>query len=121
MPAALPHAEWEAEARSRFGDDKMQWAFVCPICKTVTGVEEYRAFKALGATPEDAGYNCIGRFMPRALMHRAFSTTKQKKTGPCDYTAGGLFRFAPVRVLLDDGRILSVFDFALATLKDTEP
>lgn len=34
--------EWSAEGRKRFGDDQMQWRFVCPACGHVASVQDYK-------------------------------------------------------------------------------
>lgn len=97
--------EWHALGKTLFGDNMLFWKFVCPICKTVIEVRDYKNAKA----PQSAiGFNCIGRYFKDA--QKAFGDKKIKKGNPCDYAGGGLFRLNPVEVDCD-GTILNVFDF----------
>lgn len=51
---------WRAEAVKRFGASPAEWRFVCPAC----GHEATCAdFKELGADPERASFECIGRVL----------------------------------------------------------
>lgn len=99
-------AEWAAEARRRFGDDVMQWRFICPVCQHVPAVQEWKDEGVLGA----AGFSCIGRWTGG---REAFGGSDPSDRGPCDYAGGGLFALNPVDV---DGT--AMFDFAPATRKD---
>ena len=100
------HAEWVAEATRLFGADPMKWRFVCPICKHVATVQDW---KDAGASEGSVAFSCIGRFLPECAD--AFSLTGDTKSGPCNYTGGGLFRLNPVTVI-KDGSEHQVFDFA---------
>ena len=97
-------AEWQAEAQRRFGNDSAKWAFVCPICKHVATVDDYR--KA-GAPEGAVGFSCIGRWVPNSRV--AFGGEGK---GPCNYTGGGLFKLNPVRVIDPEGEEHQMFDFA---------
>ena len=103
MKRTITAAEWRADAVRRFGDDEMQWAFECPICKHVATVSEYQA---AGAPVGAVGFSCIGRWMKSA--RDAFGG---EGPGPCNYTGGGLFRLNPVTVI-DGDREHSLFEFA---------
>lgn len=99
MKTKMTHAEWLAEAERRFGADQEGWRFVCPVCKHVTSVADWRE---AGATEGAIAFSCVGRWLPRA--RKAF---EGQGPGPCNYAGGGLFPLNPVDV---DG--LTVFAFA---------
>jgi hypothetical protein len=103
--------EWLAAGKERYGDDMKQWKFRCPSCGYVQCPEDFRQFKEQGATPDDARFNCIGRYV--ANSKKAFGNKAFKKgEGPCDYTGGGLFRLGPLTVKPEGGPGMSSFDFA---------
>lgn len=104
----LTFKEWEDEGLKLFGEDRMKWRFVCPICDTVISVKDYRN---AGANNNQIAFNCIGRFLPKEKCQRAFSEEQLIKGMPCDYTGGGLFRMNPVKVLDDNGVVHELFDF----------
>jgi hypothetical protein len=93
-------AEWNAEGERRFGPDRMQWKFVCPVCGHVASVQDW---KDAGASETEVAFSCVGRHIPGS--RQAFG--KIVGDGPCTYAGGGLFRFNPVEV---EGH--KVFDFA---------
>jgi hypothetical protein len=93
--------EWRAEAAQLFGDDPLEWRFVCPSCGHIAAVKDW---KEAGAPVEAAAFSCVGRWLPKA--ERAF----QKNGGPCDYAGGGLFRLNPVKI---DGVDIGAFAFAV--------
>lgn len=86
----LTQAELVAEARSRFGDDPMTWAFVCPNCGDVATAADFPQGS------DQLGQYCTGNF---------------EKDRGCDWKAFGLFR-GPWEVVMPDGR--SSWGFALA-------
>lgn len=94
----LTKEQWHAHGVTLFGEDEMQWCFICPACNHVASVQDY---KDAGAPVAAVGVACVGRFM----YHRreAFATGP----GPCDYSGRGLICISPVQV--DD---LPVFGFA---------
>lgn len=99
----MTHSEWLAEGTRRFGEDKMQWRFVCPSCGYVARVQDWRS---AGATEGQVAYSCIGRALGSAK--ELGDTTG----GPCNYAGGGLFRLNPVRVTFPGGEVMDVFAFA---------
>ena len=54
--------EWQDEGERRFGKDQFQWKFVCPACGNTQSTEDFRVYKIIGATPNDAYQQCLGRF-----------------------------------------------------------
>jgi len=95
----LTTEQWHVQGVALFGNDKMQWRFICPACNHVASVQDY---KDAGAESINAvGVVCVGRFM--AHRREAFAVGP----GPCDYSGLGLICISPVQV---DG--LPVFDFA---------
>lgn len=97
----MTHTEWLSEGERRFGPDQMKWRFVCPACKHVASVQDY---KDAGASMTAVAFSCVGRWMDRP--RDAFGDGP----GPCNYAGGGLFGLNPLDV---DGR--KYFDFAEAT------
>ena len=81
---------WNAEGERRFGVDRMAWRFVCPVCKHVASVADW---KAVGATEGEVAFSCVGRHIDGAK-----SAFEGKGEGPCTYAGGGLFRLNPVHV-----------------------
>ena len=104
MTCKLTHAEWIAEGKRRFGAEMMDWKFVCPACKHVAAVADW---KKAGAKEGEVAFSCVGRHIEGS--RDAFM---QKGKGPCTYAGGGLFKLNPVTVVRDDGTELHVFDFA---------
>ena len=96
--------EWQAEAEKRYGPDPMKWRFVCPACKHVASIADY---KAAGAPEGAVAFSCVGRW--HGGCREAFDTAG--RPGPCNYAGGGLFGLNPVAI--DDRS--NVFDF------DAEP
>lgn len=105
LAAILTQAAWVKRARELFGDDQLTWRFICPICKHVATVADW---KNAGAPEGAVAFSCVGRWLPDA--RKAFG--KDTGPGPCDYTGGGLFRLNPVTVVLPGDRTMQVFDFA---------
>jgi hypothetical protein len=81
--------EWLDEGERRFGKDRNSWRFVCPCCKHVASVADW---KAAGASQGEIGFSCIGRRMTSA--RDAFGSGP----GPCDYAGGGLFQLNPITI-----------------------
>jgi hypothetical protein len=98
-PKKMTHEEWEAEGKRRFGEDQMQWKFVCPICGHIQSVQDY---KDAGAPSNVVAFSCIRRWILGS--RRAFGGNG---AGPCDYAGGVLFRCNPIEI---DGQ--TYFDFA---------
>lgn len=100
----MTYQEWIAEAERRFGTDCMKWRFVCPVCKHVQSVQDY---KDAGAPETAAAFSCVGRWLPN--QRDAF---ERDGVGPCNYAGGGLLRLNPVEVVMDDGTVSHAFAFA---------
>lgn len=85
----LTRAALVAEARRRFGDDPLTWAFVCPHCGDIANAAD---FTAAGADPNRVGQECVGRHLG-ALDKAATGTDGRKHASRgCDWVAYGLFR-----------------------------
>jgi len=95
--------EWFTEGKRLFGENWDDWRFVCPVCKHVAAIKDFRQYKDQGAGANSATCECIGRY----------TGAKDSVNGsqPCDYAGYGLFRLSPVRVL-DDGKTVHSFAFA---------
>lgn len=100
----LTFAEWEEEAARKFGEDRMQWKFVCPSCDHAATVEDW---KNVGAAEGEVAFSCVGRHTG-ADDKNTFS----HNGGPCTYVGGGLICLNPVQVTFPNGKKVSVFEFA---------
>lgn len=94
--------ELAAEARSRFGDNPENWAFICPECDDIAVAQDFRD---ANADPNRIGQECIGR-------HRG-ALNGQADRG-CDWAAYGLFR-GPWSITVDDR---TIYSFRLAPAKE---
>jgi hypothetical protein len=101
---------WRAEAVRRFGDDPLQWRFVCPSCGHVASCAD---FKELGVDPGRAPHECIGRALreigradetytgPESVIvghddegeaiYESRGPARKDSGKPCDWAAFGLF------------------------------
>lgn len=117
--AATEKREWTqaellAEAKRRLGDDPLNFAFICPNCKDVATIREFKAARHENhrddsdctGHPELAGLECIGRLLG-ALRGRQ----KDWKGRGCDWCAYGLIP-GPWSIVLPDGREMSSFRLA---------
>jgi len=96
--------EYIAEGERRFGSDRMEWAWICPVCKHVQTARDY---KDAGAPGGAVAFACVGRWL-------GAGTGFSGKNAPCDYTGGGLLALNPVLVRDDAGREHRLFEFAPA-------
>lgn len=99
--------EWEAEGQALFGEDKLLWRFVCPVCGHAQRPIDFLPHKDRGAKPDSAHQECIGRYTGGRSAFYA-----DPGAGPCDYAGYGLFRLSPIVVVLDDGKEVMAFDFS---------
>ena len=100
--------EWNQRGVKLFGEDRLNWKFVCPICGNIQSVEDFRQYQDKGATPASAYKVCIGRY---SGGRSAFGYKKkdENKT-PCDYISSGFFRIGDT-VIREDGENLCCFPF----------
>lgn len=84
-------AEWERDAKRRFGADKLRWRWECPECGWVASALDYLS---AGAPQHQVGFACVGRFAPAS----------QRPTGPCNYSGADANSTNPVTVRLP-GRV----------------
>lgn len=91
----VTHAEFLATLIDRFGQDPMDWAFICPSCKDVATGADFKA--ALEAHPRESrgkpvvaehviGQECIGRSL--GALNAADGAWGGRG---CNWTAYGLF------------------------------
>lgn len=104
MKREVSFEQWLAEACEKFGEDRMNWKFICPSCGHIASVIEY---KNAGATEGQVGFSCIGRYLGAGDEH-----TFRKSGGPCNYAGGGLIGINPVTVIFPNGKKVNVFEFA---------
>jgi hypothetical protein len=106
MSTIMTHAEWKAEAVRRFGENAMEWRFVCPACGHVTKVQDWKDACALES---EVAFSCVGRH-----LHGAREAFNGEGPGPCNYAGGGLIGLNPQEVEVS-GRVIRVFAFAPET------
>jgi hypothetical protein len=99
--------EWLDKGKKLFGEDMFQWEFVCPSCGNVQKPEDFRKHESMGATPDTARYNCIGRYDGHMDNDAFVSGGKQ----PCNYCSGGLININPVVVKTPEGKEIRSFAF----------
>lgn len=101
-PTEMTHAEFGAFARARFGQNALDWAFVCPNCGDIATARDF---------PDDqrdhVGQECVGR-------HRgALKADGGMAERGCNWAAYGLIP-GPLKVTLADGTVVRSFRFAPA-------
>lgn len=109
------YEEWLARGRQLFGKDMKLWRFVCPSCGHIQTAND---FLEAGVKGEEIGkylgFSCIGRFDGHSHVEMCSGE------GPCNYTSGGLFNLAPVRVKIDNQKTRSVFAFDESNINSRE-
>ena len=75
--------EWLRAAKELYGEDQLEWEFVCPACGNV---QKGRDFEAAGKMKEYAHFCCLGRYIELA----------GKKT--CNYICCGRLELAPIKI-----------------------
>lgn len=111
MKRRLRYDEWTAEARTRFGDDSLNWRFRCPSCGLVQSLGD---FKEAGIPDAErvVAFSCIGRWRRGAAeAFRSKAHHDERGDRGCNYAGGGLFKLNPVAVEAPDGSMHDVFEF----------
>jgi hypothetical protein len=94
----LTQEELAAEARKRFGDDPLDYAFQCPNCGDIAKIRDF---------PEDkrdrAGQKCIGRSLGALEGPPNNDSGRSRSKRGCDWAAYGLFP-GPWSIVMPDGR-----------------
>ena len=92
----MTRKEWEAEGVRRFGENRKNWKFICPVCGHVASVQDYLDVKA---DDGDIGIACIGRYSKERIFKAFGSNPKNIKKSPCDYAGYGLFQLNPIEIV----------------------
>ncbi len=114
----IPLKDWLAEGERLFGTDFKKWRFKCPNCGHIQTIEDFLELKKNNIIKSDFDvgkvvyYSCIGRFDTRIPKEDVGTIFDKVKKSPCNYTLGGLFCFAKVFVIDDEGQKRPVFEFA---------
>jgi len=99
--------EWRAKGKELFGEEHLEWKFVCPGCGHIQAVKDFMPYKERGANFDSATKECIGRYSGgKSWMHDIL-----EKNGPCDYAGYGLLRISPITVI-DGEKEIHCFAFA---------
>jgi len=105
--------DWMAEGKALFGDEPLDWKFVCPNCGHVQSMRDFLELREAGIkikSVQQAYFSCIGRFDTR-IKDEEIGTVFDDKS-PCNYTLGGLFRFCKTIVIDEKGEENHAFEFA---------
>jgi hypothetical protein len=109
----LTQAELLAEAKERFGDDPLDFAFKCPRCGDVATIRDF---------PKDkravAGQECIGRHLGALEGEPTNDSGRSRAKRGCDWAAYGLIR-GPWEIVMPDGH--SAWGFPLADAPASAP
>ena len=102
--------EYFKAGEKRFGPNRREWVFTCPLCKVSTKAQEWLDHDAEGMI----AFSCIGRVRG---SDQGLFTDPIKAIG-CNYAGGGLFLLNPVFIIdSDPDEILArLFDFAVDPL-----
>lgn len=99
------HAELKAQGVSSHAD----FAFVCPMCRTVQSARDL--MKATGKGFDEVerylGFSRVGRFTNAGPHKQGAAPGKG-----CDWTLGGLFRIHELEVVTSDGHPHPSFELA---------
>lgn len=87
--------KWLSILKEQFGEDPLNWKFVCPSCGHIQSLAD---FKEIGVEPQNAYINCIGRY--------------KKDAGGCDWSINGLFSINKTTVISEDFIPTKVFEIA---------
>ena len=116
----LTRDEYIAKATELFGPDPKKWRFVCPVCSTEQGYEEFVKHTniPMDELQDFLGFSCIGRWAKGGCEHAGFNADHKKNKNEhaigCDYAGGGFFKLYPVLVLYE-GKTHGRFAFAEET------
>lgn len=124
----LTQDELLAEARKRFGDDPLDWAFECPNCGDVATARDFR--EALKQHPREdggqpvtasilLGQECIGRTLGALKGPAGTQGGRGQATRGCNWAAYGLIP-GPWSIVMPDGRTAPGFALADATARTEE-
>jgi hypothetical protein len=104
----MTNAEWRAEGKSLYGPDVTTWKFRCLSCGTVFTPND---FESLGAVPQRAASECIGRVhLERGGLPGVEITGESK---PCNWDANGMFELLALwSVESKDGAYTRAWPFA---------
>ncbi|MFJ8006164.1 VVA0879 family protein [Streptomyces fagopyri] len=105
--------EFHADARARFGENPLNWAFQCPSCGDVATGEALRA--AIASNPRKHSTGQSVRFtdvLGQECIGRSLGALKGSAVRGCKYAAYGLFP-GPWQVTVP-GRERPMFCFPLA-------
>ncbi len=88
----LTKQAYYAEGVRRFGQDPLNWKYICPVCGHIASAQNYLN---AGAPLTAIAFSCIGRWTNAS---QSIFDKNSNKTGPCNYSGGGLFDFNPVEI-----------------------
>lgn len=99
-PLVMPVAVFQEKLREQ-GVDRIDYAFICPLCGTVQSARDLIQAGA-GKTFEEVekliGWDCVGRYSG------APAPRKLPDGKPCNWTLGGLLKLHTLEVEASDGK-----------------
>ena len=81
--------EWRAKGKELFGEDIMNWKFVCPACNKISSGADFKEACSEIEYEHNMYYHCIGRHNGKGV-NGAEHTGEQPPEFGCNWTAGGL-------------------------------
>lgn len=93
--------EFHAELKAQGVEHREDYAFICPMCKTVQSARDFIKTGACADFDEAErylGFSCIGRFTGAKSPRRA------PDGEACNWTLGGLFGVHALEVVTADGK-----------------
>jgi hypothetical protein len=122
----LTQEELLTEARARFGDNPLDWAFRCPHCGDVATGNDFSEALAkhprknrdgsATMTSDIIGQECIGRTLGALKGPAGTSGGRGEAPRGCDWCAYGLFP-GPWEIVLPGGRSMHAFPLADAAAR----
>lgn len=110
-PRTLTQAELLAEAKRRFGDNPLDFAFRCPNCGDVATIQDFND----AGDAQMAGQGCIGRLLDALKGEPTRDSGKSIAERGCDWAAFGLFA-GPWTIVMPDGHEAHSFPLADASV-----
>lgn len=93
----LTETQWRENGRSIFGNDRMDWRFICPMCNRIAGVQDFIDAGSPAPT-SDVTQDCISIYL--------------KGQWRCSFTTREMMPLHKTEVVMANGERHRVFEFA---------
>jgi hypothetical protein len=92
MATIIDAIDWLANGKAKFGPNRNNWQFVCPICGNRQTSADFLPYRRAGAKSDSVYSQCIGRFNGRkddpSLPGCLFSVSSQPDAAPVEVKFG---------------------------------